>query len=142
MKPIWHNPVDLEEINERAKRGLSSHLGIVFTAIGDDSLTASMPVDETTIQPMGILHGGATCALAETVGSAAANYCVDQQTHICVGLEINVNHIKSVRSGQLFATAKPLHLGKSTQVWDIKVLNDTGQLIAISRLTMAVIVKR
>lgn len=91
---------------------------------------------------MGILHGGSSCALAETVGSAAANYCIDQNTKLCVGLEINVNHVRTVQSGVVEAIAKPLHLGKTTQIWDIKIYNEKKQLVSVSRLTMAVIEKR
>ena len=139
---IWITPLTLDEINLRADRSLSSHLGIVFTKVGSDFLEASMPVDERTMQPMGIMHGGASCALAETVGSAAANYCVDQKLKVCVGVDININHIRAVRSGIVLATAKPLHLGKSTQVWEIKIVNPAEQLISVARLTMAVIAKR
>ena len=142
MAPIWITPLSLDEINKRARNTLCDHLGIEFTEVGDDHLTASMPVDERTCQPMGILHGGATCALAETVGSAAANYCIDQSQKVCVGLDINANHLRPVRSGSIsHAVAKPLHLGKTTQVWEIKIYNESKQLISVSRLTMAVIVK-
>ena len=139
MAPIWITPLSLEEINKRARNTLSDHLGIEFVAVGDDHLSASMPVDHRTCQPMGILHGGASCALAETVGSAAANYCVDQSQKVCVGLDINANHLRSVRSGSFVtAVAKPIHLGKSTQVWEIKIYNESKQLISVSRLTMAI----
>ncbi len=142
MKPIWFGPVTLEEINLRARQSLSDHLAIEFVAIGDNTLSASMPVDPTTMQPMGVLHGGATCALAETVGSAAANYCVDQSLFVCVGMEINVNHIKSVRGGRVIGKASPLHLGKTTQVWDIQIRTEQGVLVAVSRLTLAVLQKK
>ena len=114
-------------------------MAVEFIELGKDYLSAKMPVDARTMQPMGILHGGATCSLAETVGSAAANFCVDLTQRICVGLEINVNHIKAVRGGFVIATARPLHLGKSTQIWDIRVVNEQGALTAVSRLTMAVL---
>ena len=123
QKPIWLTPINVEEINTRSRNTLSDHLGIEFTEIGDEHLTATMPIDRRTLQPMGIMHGGASCALAETVGSAAANYCIDQNTKRCVGLEINVNHIRQVRSGTVTGIAKPLHLGRTTQVWDIKIYN-------------------
>ncbi len=141
MNPIWFAPVTLDEINRRARHSLCDHLAIEFIEIGDNSLSASMPVDTRTMQPMGILHGGATCALAETVGSAAANYCIDQAHYVCVGLEINVNHIKSVRGGRIIGKASPLHLGKTTQVWDIQVRTEQNLLVAVSRLTMAVLQK-
>lgn len=138
---IWNAPFTLEEINRRCKNSLCDHLGIEFTEIGRDFLTAIMPVDKRTIQPMGVLHGGATAALAETVGSAAANYCIDQSLFVCVGLDLNINHIKAVKSGPIKAIAKPFHLGKTTQVWEIQVVNKEGNLIAVSRLTMAILAK-
>ncbi len=139
---IWFTPFSIDEINRRARNTLSDHLGIEFTEAGDDYLTARMSVDARTVQPMGILHGGASCALAETVGSAAANYCIDQTKQISVGLEINVNHIRPVRSGLVTAIAKPFHLGKTTQVWEIKIYNEQKKLVAISRLTMCVMDKK
>lgn len=142
MKPIWFAPVTLEEINARSRESLCDPLSIEFIEIGDNYLSASMPVDIRTMQPMGILHGGASCALAESVGSAAANYCIDQSLSVCVGLEINVNHIKSVRGGLVIGKAMPLHLGKTTQVWDIQIRTEQHLLVAVSRLTMAVLQKK
>jgi 1,4-dihydroxy-2-naphthoyl-CoA hydrolase len=141
-KPIWTVPVTVEEINRRCRNTLSDHLGIEFTEIGDDHLAARMPVDHRTKQPMGILHGGASCALAETVGSAAANFCVDPEKKTCVGLDININHIKPVQTGSVTAIARPFHLGRTTQVWDIKIYDEGNRLIAVSRLTVAVIGKK
>lgn len=138
-KPIWIVPITVEEINRRCRNTLSDHLGIEFTDIGDEHLTARMPVDQRTKQPMGILHGGASCALAETVGSAAANFCVDAAQKVCVGLDININHIKTVRTGNVTGIARPFHLGRTTQVWDIKIYDEEKKLVAVSRLTMAVI---
>ncbi len=103
-------------------------------------MTARMPVDRRTNQPMGIVHGGATAALAETVASAAANYCVEKGK-VAVGLDLNINHIRAVKSGYVFGTARPLHLGKSTQVWEIKIENEAKQLISAARLTIAIIAK-
>jgi 1,4-dihydroxy-2-naphthoyl-CoA hydrolase len=142
MKSIWFKPVTLVEVNHWAAHRLMTNLGIELVAIGDDYLHARMPVDERTIQPMGCLHGGATCVLAETVGSIAAHFCIDPQLKICVGLEINVNHIKSMRNGWVNAIARPLHLGQSTQIWDIQARNEQQALIAVSRLTIAVLNKR
>ena len=142
MKSIWFKPVTLDEINHWAAHRLMTNLGIELIAIGNDYLHARMPVDERTIQPMGCLHGGATCVLAETVGSIAAHFYIDSQLKICVGLEINVNHIKSMRTGWVNAIARPLHLGQSTQIWDIQVQNEQEALVAVSRLTMAVLNKR
>lgn len=137
---IWKHPLKLDELNKRGKNTLSEHLNIVFSEVTNTSLSAIMPITSQVSQPVGILHGGASCALAETVGSAAANYCVDP-TFICVGLDININHLKSVSKGTLTATATPFHLGKSTQVWQIEIQDDQKRLIAISRLTMAVLKK-
>jgi len=141
-KPIWSSPISLDELNRRCRNTLCDHLGIEFIEISDDSLSAQMPIDQRTKQPMGILHGGASCALAETVGSAAANYCVDQNVKVCVGLEINVNHLRPVNIGNVVGVARPIHLGKTTQVWEIKIYDDRKQLNAVSRLTMAVIDKK
>ena len=136
---IWKTPIDLKTINERSKETLAEHLSIVFTEVGDDYLVATMPVNAHTLQPHGIMHGGASCVLAETVASTAANFCVDNNTHYCVGLEINTNHIRSARSGQVIGTTKPYHLGRTTQVWNIEIRNDDGKLISVNRLTMAVL---
>lgn len=142
MKPIWASPISIEQIQKWAYHRLMDAFGVKFTEIGDDFLRATMPVDERTFQPMGSLHGGATCYLAETLGSIAANFCVNQAEKYCLGLEINVNHVKAARNGIVIATARALHLGKSTQIWDIQVRDEKGNLIAISRLTMAVLTKK
>jgi uncharacterized protein (TIGR00369 family) len=138
---IWQTYIDLESISARGKNTMVDFLGIEFFEIDDNYLKAKMPVNERTRQPLGIMHGGASCVLAETVGSTAANYAVDQQTHYCVGLDINTNHIRSIREGYVIGTAKPYHLGKSTQVWSIEIVNEKAQLISINRLTMAVLKK-
>lgn len=137
---IWTIPITVEEINHRCRNTLVDHLGIEFVAVGDQYLKAQMPVDQRTCQPMGIVHGGATAALAETVASAAANYCVEKGK-VCVGLDLNINHIRAVSSGFVTAMTQPLHLGKTTQVWEIKITNETGQLISAARLTIAIIAK-
>ena len=107
--------------------------------MGDDYLIATMPVDDRTRQPMGIMHGGASCVLAETIGSMAAQYCVNLDTQYCVGLDINTNHIRSIREGEVIGIAAPYHLGRSTQVWSIEIRNDKQQLISVNRLTMAIL---
>lgn len=135
---IWHTPFTLDALNQRGKNTMAEHLNINFIEIGENFLVASMPVDHRTKQPIGIMHGGASCVLAETVGSTAANCCVDIGKQYCVGLDINTNHIRSAREGLVIATAKPFHLGKSTQVWSIEILNEAKQLISVNRLTMAV----
>jgi 1,4-dihydroxy-2-naphthoyl-CoA hydrolase len=139
-KKIWLVPISIEEIHLRNQNTLSDHLGIEFTEIGNDSLSAQMPVDARTLQSMGILHGGASCALAETVGSVAANYCVDSNRY-CVGLDININHIRAAKQGMVIAIARPFHLGRGTQVWEIRLENE-GKLIAIARLTMSILTKK
>lgn len=136
---IWQQAINLTLLNERGKNTMSEHLGIAFVDIGPDYLIASMPVDQRTLQPVGIMHGGASCVLAETTGSTAANYCVDLTKFYCVGLDINTNHIRAVRKGQVFATAKPFHVGKSTQVWGIEIRDEEGKLVSVNRLTMAVL---
>lgn len=136
MKTIWQKPLTVEEINERCKNSLSDLLGIEFIAITDHSLTARMPIDSRTIQPMGIVHGGATAALAETVASAAGNYCINQQLHYCVGLELNINHIRPIRTGFIYAEAKPYHLGTQTQVWEIQIRDEDQKLVSAARLTL------
>lgn len=114
------------------------HLGIEFIEVGDDFLRAKMPVNEKTRQPYGLLHGGASCVLAESLGSAAGACCVEMGKQIVVGLEINANHISSVKEGYVFGTARPLHIGRSTHVWEIKITNEEGKLVCVSRLTLAV----
>lgn len=140
--PIWTQEVTLETFNERAKNTLCTHLGIEFVEVGDDFLIATMPVDARTRQPIGIMHGGASCVLAETIGSMAAQYCVNLATHYCVGLDINTNHIRSVSEGHVIGIAAPYHLGRSTQVWSIEIRNEAHQLISVNRLTMAVLKRK
>jgi uncharacterized protein (TIGR00369 family) len=139
MTKIWRTDISFESLQQRSSQSMVDHLGIEFTEIGDDYLCAKMPVDQRTRQPIGIMHGGASCVLAETVGSTAANYTVDISSHYCVGLDINTNHIRSIREGEVFAKAKPFHLGKSTQVWGIEITDKEGRLISVNRLTMAVL---
>jgi 1,4-dihydroxy-2-naphthoyl-CoA hydrolase len=138
---IWKQQFDIPTAKERSKNTMVEHLGIEFTEVGDDYLKARMPVDHRTHQPLGIMHGGASCVLAETVGSIAANFCVDASQFYCVGLSINTSHIRSVRSGYVIGTAKPYHIGRSTQVWGIEIVDEKNQLISINRLTMAVLAK-
>ena len=138
---IFKKSATLESLNQWSKNTMTEHLGIEFVEIGDDYLKATMPVDHRTHQPLGLLHGGASVALAETLGSVAATLCVDD-TRFCVGLEINANHIKGVRSGIVTGTTKPVHIGKQTQVWEIRISNDLDELVCISRITMAVLEKK
>ncbi len=138
---IWNLEATPDSLNAISANTMVEHLGIEFTAIGEDSLTARMPVDHRTVQPAGLLHGGASVALAETLGSVAATLCINPAETSCVGLEINANHIRSVRSGYVTGVARPLHLGNSTQVWDIRIYDDDDQerLVCVCRLTMAVL---
>ena len=137
--PIWTRPPTLEHLTATNRDTAGESLGIEFTEIGDDFIRGRMPVDARTVQPRGILHGGASVLLAETLGSVAANYCLRGEHQAAVGLEINANHIRSVASGWVTGTARPIHIGGSTQVWEIRIENDEGKLTCISRITMAVI---
>jgi uncharacterized protein (TIGR00369 family) len=139
---IWKTPISVDEVNRRCKDTLVTHLHIEFVEVGDDFLIAKMGVKYHHMQPMGIMHGGASCVLAETVGSVAGNYCVDISTHHCVGIEINVNHLKAVKEGVLFAKASPFHLGKKTHVWSIEITDTQKRLIAVSRLTLMVLERK
>jgi 1,4-dihydroxy-2-naphthoyl-CoA hydrolase len=139
---IFHERTTIETLNGLSKNTMAERIGIEFTAIGNDYLEAKMPVDARTHQPFGMLHGGASVALAETMGSVAATCCVDVTKQFCVGLEINANHIRSVREGYVKGIAKALHIGKKTQVWEIRIINDKEELICISRITLAVLDKK
>ena len=136
---IWARETSLELITARSKDTMLDFLGIEFTEIGDDYLVAKMPVDKRTRQPVGIMHGGASCVLAESVGSTAGNFCVDSAKFYCVGLDINTNHIRSIREGFVIGTAKPYHLGRTTQVWGIEIRDEQERLISVNRLTLAVL---
>ena len=136
---IWFDNPTIEAANERARGTMMEHIDIKFTRVGDDFLEATMPVDHRTIQPLGLLHGGASVTLAETLGSMAATLVVDSRKKFCVGLEINANHIRSVRSGIVKGKAVPIHLGNSTQVWSIEIKYENEKLVCTSRITMAVL---
>lgn len=136
---IWHQETTLENITEIARGTLVEHLGIEYVEIGEDYIRGRMPVDHRTIQPYGMLHGGASVAFAETLGSVSANLCVDRNRERCFGMEINANHVRSVNSGYVFGIAKPIHIGKMTQIWEIKISDEKDTLVCISRITLAVI---
>jgi len=138
---IWFKPFTLEQVRESfdSKPDLAGHLDIRITAVGPDFLQGTMPVDRRTLQPFGLLHGGASVALAETLGSVAANYCVDMSRFYCVGQEINANHVRSVRSGRVTGTARPIHVGSRSHVWEIRIEDESRRLCCISRLTIAVL---
>ena len=135
---IWQRDFTLASLNAGSANTLVEHLGIEYTAFGDDYLQATMPVDSRTHQPMGLLHGGASVVLAETLGSVAGNLCVPR-CHCCVGLDINANHLRAKRNGLVTGTAKPLHLGATTQVWQINLMDEKEHLLCTSRLTLAVL---
>ena len=135
---IFRRGLDLAALNALSRGTAIEALGIEFVDIGDDRLVATMPVDPRTVQPYGLLHGGASVLLAETLGSSAGNMCV-AEGEVCVGLEINANHVRAVRDGRVTGTARPLHLGRSTQVWEIRIEDARGRLACVSRLTLAVV---
>lgn len=140
MGSIWQRMgLDPAELTKGEAGSLAAHLGIVISHIGDDVITATMPVDARTMQPHGRLHGGASVALAETVGSLAANLTLDPAKQIAVGLDINANHVRPVKQGLVIATARPEALGRTTQVWSIRIVDEQDRLVCISRLTMAII---
>ncbi|MDQ7757862.1 hotdog fold thioesterase [Xanthomonas sontii] len=134
----FREPADLAVLNADCRDTLIAHLGIVFTEAGPDWLRATMPVDARTRQPYGLLHGGASVVLSETLGSTAGNLCVEPG-RICVGLEINANHLRAARSGTVTGTARPLHVGRTTQVWEIHIEDAAGKPVCVSRLTLAVV---
>ena len=137
---IWTRSIPtLEQMAEASKNTAVETMGIEYVEIGDDYVIGRIPVDERTVQPFGILHGGSSVVLAETLGSMAANYCLRKENQIAVGLDINANHIRSVTKGWVYGTARPVHIGGTTQVGEIKLENEEGKLTCISRLTMAVI---
>ncbi|MCS6934919.1 MAG: hotdog fold thioesterase [Chitinophagales bacterium] len=135
---IWKVKPTVEQLNAVSVNSMDVHLGIEFTEVGDDYLKARMPVNERTRQPYGLLHGGASCVLAESLGSVAGNLCVEFGKQVVVGVEINANHLRSVREGYVYGTVKPLHVGRSLQVWSIEITNEEGKLVCVSRLTVAV----
>jgi 1,4-dihydroxy-2-naphthoyl-CoA hydrolase len=136
---IWHTPFPLGQANQRGAGCANGHLGIELTEVGEDFLAGRMPVDARTRQPAGVLHGGVSVVLAETLASWAASYVVDPARFHCVGQEINANHVRAVEGGWVFGVARPLHIGRSTQVWDVRINNEAGKLVCVSRVTMAVL---
>jgi 1,4-dihydroxy-2-naphthoyl-CoA hydrolase len=141
---IWHRnnyTMSIEELQSLGQNTMGAMLGMEFTEIGENYLKARMPVDDRTRQPYGLLHGGASAALAETLGSVGSAYVIDREKYICVGLEINANHIRGVKEGYVYGTATPLHLGKTTHVWDIRIVDDREKMVCVSRLTVAILKK-
>jgi 1,4-dihydroxy-2-naphthoyl-CoA hydrolase len=137
---IWfHKNITIEDLAGLSTNTMADFLGLKWIEIGDDFLKMSMPVNATTRQPYGFLHGGASCVLAETIGSIGSALVIDREKYYCVGLEINANHLRSVTEGIVIATARPLHLGKTTHVWDIKIYDEKEKLFCVSRLTVAIL---
>ncbi len=136
---IWFKTPDKRELDSERRPTMVEHLGITIDNIGDDYLQGSMPVDHRTIQVMGLLHGGASVVLAETLGSLASNLCIDPEKQAAVGIQINANHIRAVRTGRVYGKACPIHLGKSTHVWQITLTDENSRTVCISTLTTAVI---
>ena len=136
---IWHIPINLIELNKMSAGTAVAHMGIEFTEFGPDWLSARMPVDQRTLQPFHLLHGGASVLLAESLGSCAGNLCLDAGKRYCIGQEINANHLRAVRQGWVTGRASPIHLGRTSQVWEIRISDADGHLTCISRLTMAVL---
>ena len=137
---IWYNAsITPEQLQPLGDQTMTAHLGIEFTEVGENYLKAKMPVDHRTRQPYGLLHGGASVALAETLGSIASAFVIDREQYYCVGLEINANHVRGVKEGHVYGTATPLHLGGTTHVWDIKITDDQEKLVCVSRLTVAIL---
>jgi 1,4-dihydroxy-2-naphthoyl-CoA hydrolase len=136
---IWKQTADLETINALNANSMVEHLGMRIIEVGDDYLRGTMPVDARTKQPFGLLHGGASVALAESLGSLAGTMCLDATKEMAVGLDINANHVRAITEGVVTGTARPLHLGRSTQVWEIRIEDERGKLVCISRLTLAVV---
>lgn len=140
---IWFKKnITVEQLNELAKNTMSEYLEMKFTEIGDNYIKMTMPVDHRTKQPYGLLHGGASVALAETIGSVAAALVVDDTKFQCVGLEINANHIRSARSGYVTATCSPFHIGSTTQVWQIIIHDENENIVCVSRITVAILKKK
>jgi uncharacterized protein (TIGR00369 family) len=136
---VWLKTPDIDQLNALQKNTIGEVLDIRFEAFDENSLTASMVIDHRTHQPYGLLHGGASVVLAETVGSMASYLCIDPNKFFCVGLEVNANHLRGLRSGRVTAVARPVHIGRTTHVWDIRLTSDEGRASCISRLTMAVV---
>ena len=136
---IWHEPFPLDDANARAEGTVIGHLGIELVEAGEDFLRARMPVDERTVQPAGFLHGGASVVLAETLASWGATFAVDRTKHHCVGIDVNANHTRPVSRGYVYGTARPAHLGRTTQVWEVRITDERDKLACVARVTMAVL---
>ena len=138
---VWKKPVSVEDFTRFSLDSAVSHLGIEFLEVGDDFISARVPVDARTRQPFGLLHGGVSVVLAETLGSVAANFACPPG-EIAVGLDINANHLRSAKAGWVTGTTRPVHLGRTTQVWQIEMVNEAGEMTCVSRITMAVLAQK
>jgi 1,4-dihydroxy-2-naphthoyl-CoA hydrolase len=136
---VWHQQPTVEGLNQLLSRDMVSRLGMEFTEVGDDFLRARLPVDERTQQPYGLLHGGVSCVVAESMGSLGSALCVDAETHYCVGVDINASHLRSASRGYVYAETRPLRIGRRNQVWETRITGEDGRLICVARLTTAVI---
>jgi 1,4-dihydroxy-2-naphthoyl-CoA hydrolase len=140
---IWFDKeLSVEKLRPLGPNTMAAHIGIEWTEVGEDFIRAKMPVDNRTNQPYGLLHGGASCVLAETLGSVASAMVIDHSKFYCVGIEINANHIRGVREGYVTGIVTPLHLGSTTHVWDIKIYNEKEKLVCVSRLTVAILMRK
>lgn len=140
---IWFDKnASVDNIKPLGYGTMTEHLGLEFLEVGKDFIKAKLPVDNRTIQPYGLLHGGASCVLAETLGSIASFLVIDSSQYLCVGIEVNANHIRCAREGFVYGVCSPLHLGSTTHVWDIRITDEKGKLVCISRLTVAIIKKK
>lgn len=136
---IWHERPTVEGLNEFSRRDMASRLGMEYTLVGDDFLEARLPVDERTVQPYGLLHGGVSCVVAESMGSLASGLCVDPETHYCVGVDINASHLRPATGGHVHARTRPFRIGRRNQVWETRIRDDADRLICVARLTTAVL---
>ena len=140
---IWFDKeLSIEKLKPLGPNTMAAHIGIEWVEVGENFMKAKMPVDQRTNQPYGLLHGGASCVLAETLGSVASAMVIDHSKFYCVGLEINANHVRGVREGYVTGVASPLHLGNTTHIWDIKIYDETEKLVCVSRLTVAIVTRR
>jgi len=140
---IWFDKtLTVEKLNPLGQNTMATHIGIQWVEVGENFIKAKMPVDQRTNQPYGLLHGGASCVLAETLGSVASAMAIDHSKFYCVGIEINANHIRGVRAGYVTGVVQPLHLGSTTHVWDIKIYDEKEKLVCVSRLTVAILIRK
>jgi len=139
MSNFFQNDISVEQLNKRCQNTMAGWIGLEFTEVGDSFVKAKMPIDHRTTQPLGLVNGGAYCTMAEVLGSVGANFCIDRTKNIALGLDINANYIYAAKEGWVYGIANPIHVGRSSQVWEIKISDDNGRLCCVSRLTVAII---